>query len=41
MDFLVTNAISQSHSRKQGVKFPFKTAFIAAATVGIWAYFSL
>jgi hypothetical protein len=24
MDFLVTNAISHSHSRKQGVKFPLK-----------------
>ena len=41
MDFLVTNAISHSHSRKQGVKFPVKTAFIAAAAFGMWAYFGL
>jgi hypothetical protein len=41
MDFLVTNAISHSHTRKQGVKFRVKTACIVAAAAGIWAYFGL
>ena len=41
MNFLVTNAISRMHPRKQGVKLSYKTAFVAAAAIGIWAYISL
>ena len=41
MNFLVTNAISRRHPRKQGVKLSYKTAFVAAAAIGIWAYISL
>ena len=40
MNFLVTNAISRRHSRKQGIKFPFKTALVAAVAIGIWFHFS-
>ncbi|MDP4631521.1 MAG: hypothetical protein NWS54_00220, partial [Porticoccaceae bacterium] len=40
MNFLVTNAISRRHSRKQGIKLPFKTAFVAAVAIGIWFHFS-
>jgi hypothetical protein len=40
VDFLVTNAISSSHSRKQGRKFPYKTAFMVAVAIGIWEFFS-
>ena len=38
MNFLVTNAISRRHPRKQGRETSYKTAFLAAAAIGIWAY---